>query len=264
MSPGSAIFLIWAISLEEDVAFNSINFAIIPPYPSPPRHTMAPHLTPTKKARIWQYHTDGLSSCQIADKLPWDRRTIDRTITLMKQHPDPYYFVPRPGRPRSLTPADLTFAKLSLKRGECRDGADVQRELFPNTGASTVRRALAMIGLNGQVCRKKPYLSKRHIGARRKWAIEFHEWGLPKWKAVWFADESKFDLFGSDGKLYCCRGPGEEFVPQNVRGVVKHRGGNIQVWGVLGEGQAHSKFLRSHGCSEVEITSRPLPARHGL
>jgi hypothetical protein len=194
---------------------------------------MAPHLTPTKKPRIWQYHADGLSSHQIADKLPWDRRTIDRTITLMKQHPDPYYFTPHPGRPRSLTPADLAFAKLSLKRGACRDGADVQRELFPNTGASTVRRALAMIGMNGRVCRKKPYLSKRHICARRKWAADFFEWDLQKWKAVWFADESKFNLFGSDGKLYCRRGPGEEFVPQNVRGVVKHGGGNIQVWGVL-------------------------------
>jgi len=50
---------------------------------------------------------------------------------------------------------------------------------------------------------------------------------------MWFSDESKFNLFGSDGKLYCRRGPGEEFEVQNVRGVVKHGGGNIQVWGVL-------------------------------
>ena len=187
---------------------------------------MVLYASPAWWAHIWQYHTDGLSNHQIGDKLPWDRHTIDRTITLMKQHPDPYHSVPHPGHPRSLTPADLTFAKLSLKRGECHDGADVQRELFPNTGASTVHRALAMIGLNGWVHRKKPYLSKHHICACRKW-------DLPKWKAVWFTDESKFNLFGSDGKLYCCRGPGKEFLPRNVRGVVKHRGGNIQVWGVL-------------------------------
>ena len=194
---------------------------------------MGPHLTPTKKARIWQYHSDGQSNRQIATKLGWDRRTINRTINLMKEYPNPYYITPRPGRPRSLTPGDIAFAKLSLKRGQTRDGADIQRELFPNTGASTVRRALAMAGLHGRVRRKKPYLFKCHISARRKWANEFRTWDLQKWKSVWFSDESKFNLFGSDGKLYCRRGPGEEFEARNVRGMVKHGGGNIQVWGVL-------------------------------
>lgn len=194
---------------------------------------MAPQLTPTKKASVWQYHIDGLSNRQIATRLGWDRRTIDRTVTLMKEHPDPYYITPRPGRPRSLTASDIAFAKLSLKRGHARDAADIQRELFPNTGASTVRRALAMAGLHGRVRRKKPYLMKRHIYARRMWAIKHLKWDLEKWKLVWFSDESKFNLFGSDGKLYCRRGPGEEFELRNVRGVVKHGGGNIQVWGVL-------------------------------
>ena len=45
--------------------------------------------------------------------------------------------------------------------------------------------------------------------------------------------QEQFNLFGSDGKLYYHRGPGEELLPQNVRGVVKHGVGNIQVWGVL-------------------------------
>ena len=49
MSPRSTNFLIWAIGLEEDVAFNTMNFVIVPPYSSPPKHTMAPHLSLTKK-----------------------------------------------------------------------------------------------------------------------------------------------------------------------------------------------------------------------
>jgi len=49
---------------------------------------MAPHLTPTKKARIWQYHSDGQSNRQIATKLGWDRRTIN----LMKRAPYPLLY----------------------------------------------------------------------------------------------------------------------------------------------------------------------------
>lgn len=67
----------------------------------------------------------------------------------MEAHPDPYYFTPKPGCCQALSSADLAFAKLSLKRGHTRNAADVQRELFPQTGASTVWRALAMIDLHG-------------------------------------------------------------------------------------------------------------------
>lgn len=57
-----------------------------------------------------------------------------------------------------------------------------------------------------------------------------------------FTDESRFNLFGLDGRTYCRRGPEEELLPQNVMKTVKHGGGNIQVWGCLsyhGPGRLH-------------------------
>ena len=53
------------------------------------------------------------------------------------------------------------------------------------------------------------------------------------WKSVIFSDESKFNLFGSDGRRWCWRKPGEEFDEIYVRNEVKHGGGNVMVWGCV-------------------------------
>ena len=63
--------------------------------------------------------------------------------------------------------------------------------------------------------------------------MEHIDWTVEEWKQVVFSDESKFNLFGSDGKQYCRRRVGEEFRPQNVKKTVKHGGGSLQVWGCL-------------------------------
>jgi hypothetical protein len=47
------------------------------------------------------------------------------------------------------------------------------------------------------------------------------------WKTVWYSDEKKFNLFGSDGRKYCHRRVGEEFLDQNVIKTMKHGGGSL-------------------------------------
>ena len=44
-------------------------------------------------------------------------------------------------------------------------------------------------------------------------------------------DESKFNLFGSDGKVMVWRVSKEEFPPACTVPTVKHGGGNVKVWG---------------------------------
>jgi len=40
------------------------------------------------------------------------------------------------------------------------------------------------------------------------------------WMAVLFSDESQFNLIGSDGKRYCQRDVGEEFMERNIQKTV--------------------------------------------
>ena len=46
-----------------------------------------------------------------------------------------------------------------------------------------------------------------------------------------WSDESKFNLFESDGKIVVRRSPKEECGPQCTIPTVKHGGGNVKCWG---------------------------------
>jgi hypothetical protein len=118
-----------------------------------------------------------------------------------------------------------------IRSGVARDGGDLRRQEFPEAGASTIRRELASMGLHGRRRRKKPLLTKKHVAKRVSWARDHQDWEMAEWGRVFFTDESKFLLFGSDGIQYCQRGPNEEFSRQNVDPCVKHGGGKIMVWG---------------------------------
>lgn len=50
---------------------------------------------------------------------------------------------------------------------------------------------------------------------------------------VIFADESKYNLFGSDGKSYVWRKPNTEVEPKNLKSTVKHGGGSVIVWACM-------------------------------
>jgi hypothetical protein len=71
------------------------------------------------------------------------------------------------------------------------------------------------------------------VQKRRQWEKSFGQKNLKFWKHVGFSDESKFMLFGSDGRLYCRRRPGEALAPQNVQPMVKYGGRSVMVWGVI-------------------------------
>ncbi len=53
------------------------------------------------------------------------------------------------------------------------------------------------------------------------------------WNHVLWSDETKINLFGSDGVKRVWRQPGEEYKDKCVLPTVKHGGGNVMVWGCM-------------------------------
>ncbi|GFU84788.1 uncharacterized protein TNCV_2127291 [Trichonephila clavipes] len=82
---------------------------------------------------------------------------------------------------------------------------------FKKTGqsvsAETVRRVLRKAGCNGRVARKKPLIGKRNRVKRLKFAKEHILKPQQFWNEVIFSDESKFNIFGSDGRRMVWRKP---------------------------------------------------------
>jgi len=88
-------------------------------------------------------------------------------------------------------------------------------------------------GYNGRVPRRKPFISETN---RRK-RIDFAKNHLNKdilfWKKVLFTDESKFNIFGCDGKGKVWRKVGTQLEIKNTVPTVKHGGGSVLVWGCM-------------------------------
>ena len=53
------------------------------------------------------------------------------------------------------------------------------------------------------------------------------------WDKVIFSDESKFNIFGSDGQNYLLRKLNTELEIRHLHQTVKHEGGSVMVWGCM-------------------------------
>ena len=100
-----------------------------------------------------------------------------------------------------------------------------------------LRWELERHGLNAHIHHKKPLLTPIHKRKQRQWALAHGLWQKENWRAVWYSDELKFNLFGSDGREWCWTRAGEAF-----KKTVKHGGGSVMVWGCItpyGVGHLH-------------------------
>jgi hypothetical protein len=81
---------------------------------------------------------------------------------------------------------------------------------------------------------KKPLLSKHHKKKRLEWAKKYSSWTEVDWEKVLFTDESKIELRPviGDGKVW--RRVGESLHEDCIDTTVKHGGGNVMVWGCIG------------------------------
>ena len=79
----------------------------------------------------------------------------------------------------------------------------------------------------------KLLLSKTNIKKRFAYANEYVNKNIDFWEQVIFTYESKFNIFGSDGRKNVWRKEGEALNPRNITHTIKHGGGNVMVWGSM-------------------------------
>ena len=74
---------------------------------------------------------------------------------------------------------------------------------------STVQRRLRESGLHGWIAAKKPLLKDTNNKKRLAWAKKHEQWTLDRCKSVLWSVESKFEIFGSNRRVFIRRRVGE-------------------------------------------------------
>ena len=159
-----------------------------------------------QRERIFTLLQEGHSSRIVAVREKVSHVSVLR-IKKLKETTGSFNVTPRPGRPKILTERhDRNIARL-IKSGTCSNAIQVQKKLIVDENiiisSNTVRRSLKRQDFVARVKKRKPLLLKRHRIARRKFAQKYRNWTIEDWLRVVWSDESKFMIFGSDGREWC-------------------------------------------------------------
>ncbi len=99
----------------------------------------------------------------------------------------------------------------------------------------------------------KPLLKMMHKKACKQFAEKEQTTDMGYWNHVLWSDETKINVFVSDGVKRVWRQPGEEYKDKYVLPTVKHGGGSVMVWScVSAAGTGKLQFIEgNHECQHV-------------
>lgn len=194
-------------------------------------------LSKEKRVAIITLRTEGQSVRKIGKTLKVSPSAVAKTIKRYKEtgsHEDR----PRKGRPRVTSAAEDKFIRVTSLRHRRLTAAQIRDQVNATQSSSsrhisrtTVKRRLCESGLHGRIAARKPLLRTGNKQKRLVWAKEHKEWTLNQWKSVLWSDESKFEIFGANHRVFVRRRKGERMDSTCLVPTVKHGGGGVMVWG---------------------------------
>lgn len=133
------------------------------------------------------------------------------------------------GRKRKTTARFDQLLVRKCKKDPFRSSKDLKNDLCASVTSRTIRNRLQEAELKSRSPRKVPLLSKKNIKKRLIFARQhLHR---ENWRNVLWSDETKINLFGSDGRMFVRRPKNKEFDPKYTKKTVKHGGGSLMLWG---------------------------------
>ena len=97
----------------------------------------------------------------------------------------------------------------------------------------TIRNRMHEIGYKGYIAREKPLVKKSNRYKCVLWARKHLSRPKEFCTTILWSDESKFNIFGLDGRQTVWRQKHEAMKRECLKVTVKHSGGSIMVWGCM-------------------------------
>ena len=126
----------------------------------------------------------------------------------------------------------------------------------------TVSRRLNKEKLAARIPCRKPLISKKNQKVHLDFTTDHILWTEEQWNMAHFSDESKFYLFGSDGKRFVRHKNEERLSPQCVKKTVKFGGGSVMVWGMFSSAGV-GPIVHFHGNINASVY-KELLCQHSL
>lgn len=178
----------------------------------------------------------GKTYAQIAEAINRSRTTVFNIVQRYKK----FHTVlnkPRTGRPPKLSVREQRKIVRHVQANPLVTASEITAQLKEDLGkhvhVRTVRRVLNRTGYNSRTPRRKPFVSTANQKKRLQFANEFITKGTEFWDNVLWSDESKFNIYRTDGRTRVWRKANTEWNPKNMIGTVKHGAGGVMVWGCM-------------------------------
>lgn len=200
---------------------------------------MAPKTTELSQAvreRVVVLREQGNSYREIAKTLKLNHTTVYKIVQKKNETGTAENKV-RSGRPKLLNGTTVRAMLREVAKSPFISSQTLAEDIATTTGVvvtpKTVRNYLHKNEIRARAPRHKPYISEINRNKRLQFAKEYLNKSQEFWNSVIFSDESKFNLFGSDGKKCVWRKKNTALDRKNMKATVKHGGGHVMVWGCM-------------------------------
>ncbi len=190
---------------------------------------MAPHgreMSQDLRKKIISLHKKVESYKKISKALLISQNTVAKVVQTFKKDGTATILQRRPGRPRKLTPRQERLLMRRVEENRHANSLQLSKEVESQTGVTitrhTIRRTLQRNGMHGCRPRKKPLLKPRHKKAHLEFARAHADKDEDYWNSILWSDETKINVFVTDGFKTVWRRKGEEYKEKCMVPTVKH------------------------------------------
>lgn len=187
-----------------------------------------------------------MTPTEISLKLKIPRTTVSNVIQKYRKF-NTVLRLPGSGRRRSLEKEDVGLILTEIDKNPFTSSEKIKNVISQkskkNVSSRTVRNYIRTTAFRSRVPRKVPYLSPKNIARRLELCKEWTSFEQSDWDKVIWSDETKINLFSSDGRRRVYRRAMEALKSENCLPTVKHGGGSIMIW----------ECMSSKGVGKIEI-----------